>query len=138
VSGVTILRQTPNPTHLVYRLFNLLPVGSALDELVDTEWNCQCVVSSGLQGRIRDDPLFRPKSPSVASHIPDDLRQVLCVADDVHVTQHLEVCKVVGDALLLERGDKGVIRIEVGNDLKASLEGDDLALEVALEDTTEA
>lgn len=78
------------------------------------------------------DPLFRPKSPSVAGHIPDDLRQVLCVADDVHVTEHLEVCKVVGDALLLERGDERVVRVEVGNDLEASLEGDDLAFEVAL------
>jgi hypothetical protein len=48
------------------------------------------------------------------------------------VTEHLEVCKVVGDALLLERGDERVVRVEVGNDLEASLEGDDLAFEVAL------
>jgi hypothetical protein len=50
------------------------------------------------------------------------------------VPEHLEVGEVVGDALLFERGDEGVVGVEVGDDLEAAGEGDDLAFEMTLKD----
>ena len=77
--------------------------------------------------RIGHHSLFRPETPSIPRDIPDNLRQILCIRDNVHVSQHLQVRKVVGDALLLEGGDEGVVCVEVRYDLEAALEGDDLA-----------
>lgn len=83
----------------------------------------------------RSDSLFRCKRPAVACHVAHNLRQVLCIRHDKHVSEHLEVCKVVRDALLLERLDKGMVRVQVGDDLETTLERDDLALQVALQDS---
>jgi hypothetical protein len=49
------------------------------------------------------------------------------------MSEHLEVGKVLGDALLLERRHERVVRVQVCNDLEPALERDDLPLQVALE-----
>jgi hypothetical protein len=80
------------------------------------------------------DSLFRSKCTPVACDIPNDLCKILGIRDDVNVPEHLQVGKVFGYALLLERSDKWVISVEIGNDLKTAFEGDDLPFEMSLQD----
>lgn len=54
------------------------------------------------------------------------------------MAKHFQIGKVLRDALLLERGDEVVIGVEVGNDLEAALERDDLSLEMPLQDPNTA
>lgn len=80
------------------------------------------------------DSLLRTERPSITSNIPDNLSEVLGILDDVDVAEHLEISEIVGDTLLLERGDECMIGVEVGDDLEAAGEGDDLAFQMALKD----
>jgi hypothetical protein len=52
----------------------------------------------------------------------------------VDLAEHLQVRKLLGHPRLLERGDKGVVGVEVGDHLKTAIERDDLALDVFLQD----
>lgn len=79
------------------------------------------------------DSLFRPESTAITRHIPHNLRQILGIRYDIHVAQHLEIREVLRDCLLLERSDKRVIGVEIGNDLESAFERDDLPFEVSLQ-----
>lgn len=100
-------------THVIDSLFNLFPVRSALDEFVE---------------------IFRSVRASISRHIADDLRQILGIGHDVDLAEHLQVRKLLGHSRLLERGDKGVVGVEVGDHLKAAIKRDNLALDVFLQD----
>lgn len=82
----------------------------------------------------RHDLLFWPERASIAGHVTHNLREILGIRYDVYVPKHLEVSKVLRDALLLERLHKGMVRVQVGNDLEPALERYDLPLQVTLED----
>lgn len=69
-----------------------------------------------------------------ATCVPYDLRQFLGIVDDVDVAEHLERVKLRRDAGVAQRHGEGVVRVQVGDDLEPSVEGDDLALEVLAED----
>lgn len=78
--------------------------------------------------------LFGPERSSVASDVAHNLCEVLGIRNDVDVPKHLEVGKVLGNALLLERLHKGVVRVQVRDDLESALERYDLPLEMPLQD----
>ena len=51
------------------------------------------------------------------------------------MAQHLQIRKVVRDPLLFQRRNEGVVRIQIGDDLKTTLKRDNLPLEVPLQYT---
>lgn len=76
--------------------------------------------------------LFRSKRPTIPGHVSDDLSQILRIRDDIHMSEHFEIGKIVCDPLLFERSDKRMIGIQIGDNLETSFERDDLSLEVSL------
>ncbi len=75
-----------------------------------------------------------PVRASVSRHVPHDLRKILRILDDVDVTEHLQVRELGDDAGHPQRRDEPVVRVQVRDDLEAAVQGDDLPLDVLLED----
>lgn len=78
--------------------------------------------------------VLRTEHTLVPARVPHERAQVLWRVDEVDLADHLEARKVGRDGRLPQRRDKGVVGVEVGDELQAARGRDDLLLEVLEED----
>ena len=69
---------------------------------------------------------------------PAPMGKVDGVVHDVHMPEHLQVRELLDVLLHAQRRDEAMVRVQVGDDLEAALERDDLPLDVLLQDTSRA
>ena len=120
---------------LVDRFLNLLPIATALDELIYADVSHNLHTRKKGRRRSSHNSLLRPEATSIPRHISHNLREIFGVGDDIYVSEHLEVREILCYSLLLQRGDESVVGIEVCYDLETAFERYDLAFQVALEDS---
>lgn len=126
----TILLETEIIHRLVNRFLNLLPIRSMLDELVYVLCSLLAKVTTTTN---RQKYLGLVCTP-VSGNIPNDLRQILSILNNIHMPQHLQMRKIRNNRRNLERRYKCMIRIQVSDDLKSSVQRYDLPLDVFLQD----
>lgn len=133
-AGNTIFFEAEIVHGFIYSFLYLLPVRSALDEFVDVLG--RKLVSEGARTLKQSTTYLGSVSTSVASDVSHNLSQVLRVFYNIDMSKHLEVRKFRDDRWNLEGGYECVVRIQVRNDLEATIQRDDLTLDVLLQDST--
>jgi len=148
LANYTIFLEAKVVHGLVNRLFDLLPVRSSLDELI----HILCDISIGKFERICVNYL-RPVGSTITRGVSHNLCKILGVIHNEDMTKHLEMGKIRRDALnlvipiswqlwgsralgtYLQPGDECMVGVEVRDQLESAVQGDDLSLDVFLQDT---
>ena len=92
---------------LVNRLFDLLPVGSSLNEFIHI---LEDISTRNFQHRCGNH--LRPVGATITRGVSDDLREILGVVHNKDVAKHLEVGEIRHNALNLVLHEMRVLRVE--------------------------
>ena len=149
LANYTIFLEAKVVHGFVNRLFDLLPVRSSLDEFIHILED----INIRKFERICVNYL-RPVGSAITRGVSHDLRKILGVIHNEDVTKHLEMGEIRRDALnlvirmswglwgrrplgaYLQPSDERMVGVEVRDQLESAVQGDDLSLDVFLQDAT--